>query len=259
MEKEYAQVQVKAKKHKKLFEEVIVNPFAYEVNENLYFQVVYKNRKGKITGSAIMAVTSDSEDEARKANKPLTLYCATVSGLLRGGRQRATQSPEIMNPLIDALSNEPDPEIRLGVEKIIELREWHRRFNKVYGEAETNFAGGLKTVTEEDLKFLVERTAHLEVIHDEIVRIMSEDIPLFEEWRKNLKKKGLWGRLTEHSKGFIYQLIKDRKKAEQLRAAALRIEGNTYDERVAYVRKRIDLDEEEVMQGHKKELRWPKM
>ncbi|MBM7581060.1 hypothetical protein [Jeotgalibacillus terrae] len=260
MKKEILNVQEKAKKYKKLFEVVSVNPYAYELNRNLYFQVIYKNRKGKVTGGATITAAHDQESEAKIAHRPLTLYCANVAGIYKGGKDRAEMSPDYLSPLIESVSEIEDPAIQKGVEKLRELQEWHRRHNHEYKEARENFSGeGVKIVTDQDLSFIVNKMAHLEVIHDEMLKIMTEYIPIFEAFRNALKKLEIWNQLSMEAQGFIYQLIKDRKQSEENRAASPRIEGDTYEERVAYVQKRIGQEEEQKLRSHGEVLRWPNM
>ncbi|WP_227397219.1 hypothetical protein [Jeotgalibacillus aurantiacus] len=258
MEKEKELIYQHAKKYKKLFEKIAVNPYIYEVNGNRYRQVIFKNRNGKTTATAIIAPSNNNEDEARKAHDPLTLYGATASGIYLGGKGRAAMSPNILNPLLIALSNVEDPEIQKGVEKFAELRNLHQQFNDRFQEAQTNF-DAVTVVTEEDLAYITEKSAQLSVLHDQLTKIMTDDVPFFIEWRKRLKEKGIWGSVPLHSKGFIEQMISSHHKSKAKRAELPAVEGDTYEERVAFTIERLNREERKILDSHIKTLRWPKM
>ncbi|MFC4558646.1 hypothetical protein ACFO3D_10540 [Virgibacillus kekensis] len=90
------------KKHKKLFEHYFIKPYAYIVNDSLFYFASFE-RRGKTTGYAILSPNSNNESDYMKAIKPLLHYAVSIGNISNDGKYRANVDFRILYEVRDYL------------------------------------------------------------------------------------------------------------------------------------------------------------
>ena len=160
-----------AKKHKKLFEEFSLNPFAFVINGHHFYLANYKKR-GRVVCNAVISLDSNNKKEHLAALKWLTIFSSFITNIITIIGERAKIDFTFMHNLdhyvqlwAEKNSNEKYVQkvekVRNGFKQILDLQDElvsnYRLFEERYTSVKEKgyFA-------EEDFAFVIKKGAELD-------------------------------------------------------------------------------------------------
>ncbi|MFB1083296.1 hypothetical protein [Jeotgalibacillus sp. JSM ZJ347] len=250
-------VEHKAKKHKKFLEKIEVNRNPVEINNKHYYQVVYTNRQGETKGGAIISPKEEVESEVHDIHFTLSVYNALILSFYDGGIERANVPDKYFTLPLRMMEESPSTELEEGKEKIARLHELHREHKRVFQETLERIRSTF-VVTASDLQYVMETAAALDLVHFEMLQIMTRDIPVIKEWVERMKLSGLWKQLDRETQRFYEYMVKDVHVTEKNLSTKPPLVGKTEEEVMANKLKVSWEHNEKMEKNYRKRLRWPK-
>lgn len=160
-----------AKKHKRLFEEFSLNPFAFVINGHHFYLANYKKR-GKVVCNAVISLDSNNKEEHLAALKWLTIFSSFITNLITMIGAKTKIDYIFMHNLdhylqlwIENSSNEKYVQkvekVRNGFKLILELQDElvsnYRLFEEKYTSVREK-----GYFTEEDFAFVIKKGTELD-------------------------------------------------------------------------------------------------
>jgi hypothetical protein len=210
-----------AKKHKKWFEKVFINPYGYEVNGSKYFLTLYK-RKEKTTGySVITAEKFDSED-ALKAFEKLIFYTVFVNNFFSIGEKRALLSEDYF--LIPARQIDQ----YLQTYGINEVLEKGKNILNEYGELQKEFKNTANEYTNYYDKTILNSNEINDYDIDKLLIVLSnlnriqylqgkkfiESYNELKALEKEMRKTNIFSSIPSDNQKFLSELLSSKKETE---------------------------------------------
>ncbi|KIL53672.1 hypothetical protein KP77_01670 [Jeotgalibacillus alimentarius] len=250
-------VEKKAKKYKKLFEKVAVNRNPVAINGKNYYQIVYMNRQGETKGGAIISPKEEVESEVHDIHFTLSVYNALILSFYDGGIERANVPDKYFTLPLRMMEESSSTELEEGKEKIARLYELHLEHKRVFQETLARMRSTF-VVTASDLKYVMETAAALDLVHFEMLEIMTRDIPVIKDWVERMKLSGLWKQLDRETQRFYEYMIKDIHVTKKNLSTKPPLVGSTKEEVMANKLKVSWEHNEKMEKNYRKRLRWPK-
>lgn len=206
-------VRRKARRTKQWFEKVHVYPFPVEEGGREYFLIDYIKAR-QVTGNAVISNEQEISRDAFRAHQKLFLFYSLSSKIKEEGRMRAGINTDFFRVPIKLMGDSPAPALKEGYETIetvlalqLKYRNTYNDFQKHLGKIEEE----KRPLAEEDLQEAVKTAAMLDVIQFEIIRTLSENSALIEDWIEQMKDAGLWDELNKSQQVFYIQLLKNEE------------------------------------------------
>jgi hypothetical protein len=258
----------KAKKHKKLFEKVFINPYGYEVNGSKYFLTLYK-RNEKTTGYSVITADQFNADDALEAFERLMLYTVFVNNFFSIGEKRARISEDyflIPARKIDQYlqTNEINKTLKKGKNILSEYGELQKEFKK-YSNEYTNYYDNTILSTNQISDFDIDK---LLTVLSNLNRIQYLQGKKFIEFysdlkmlEREMKETNIFSTIPTDNQKFLTELLSSKKETEMtLKELDIEkeIEYLPVNEQTEILVKEFEKAGHKKMPRYKKDLRYPK-
>jgi hypothetical protein len=258
----------KAKKHKKWFEKVFINPYGYEVNGSKYFLTLYKKNE-KTTGYSVITTDRFYSDDALKAFEKLMLYTVFVNNFFSIGEKRALISEDyflIPARQIDQYlqTNEINETLKKGRNILNEYGELQKEFKK-YANEYTNYYDNTILSSNEISDFDIDK---LLIVLSNLNRIQylqgKKFIESYSELKmleKEMKETNIFSTFSTDNQKFLTELLSSKKETEiTLKGLDVEkeIEHLPVNEQTEILVKEFEKAGHKKMPRYKKDLRYPK-
>ncbi|MFL8938841.1 hypothetical protein ACKA06_18815 [Rossellomorea oryzaecorticis] len=258
----------KAKKHKKWFEKVFINPYGYEVNGSKYFLTLYK-RNEKTTGYSVITAEQFHSGDALKAFEKLMLYTVFVNNFFSIGEERARISEDYF--LIPAIQIDQ----YLQTNGINEALEKGKKILNEYGKLQKEFKNFANEYTKYYDTTILSSNEINDYDIDKLLLILSnlnriqylqgkrfiESYNELKMLEKEMKKTKIFSTIPTDNQKFLTELLRSKKETEgtlkQLDVEK-EIEHLTVNEQTKILVKEFEKAGNKKMPRYKKDLRYPK-
>ena len=208
------------KKHKKMFENYALNPFAYEINENKYYFVTYK-RKEKETGYAVISLDSPLKDEYMEALQKLLLFSGVSRNIFIEIGPRASVGPEfftnIINAVEDYLKQGGDKENKIlieGLNLFVKMRETQIKTIQLYKEYENYYDNGVlkrNIITDNDIDYTLTMVHQFDMLLFTLNYLSNNHIDALERFKNEIFSKNIDRTIDKESKKFLQGLLAEKE------------------------------------------------
>ncbi|PYZ92399.1 hypothetical protein CR194_16350 [Salipaludibacillus keqinensis] len=220
MEKSIHKVRKKAKKHKKWFEKISVNPFPWEINERFYFLVAYM-KSSYIQGEAIISDKDSLTQEAKKAHQPLFLFYRLMNHIHSTGQPRVSIHPSFFQAPLELSATKSAAALEEGQTLIQTLYDKQTEFKDVFEHFFSHLSRlqrQKRPISDEELDLAIHTSASLEIIQYEIMKETAENFEVLSAWIEEMKNQGLWDDMKQNHRVFFLEMARNEEK---LRSALL--------------------------------------
>jgi hypothetical protein len=210
-----------AKKHKKWFEEIIINPMSYSSNNNDYYYLVIYKRNNRLKGYAVITTGDFNKNDALYAFEKLVLYTAFMNNFSSIGETRARISPDNFyipaNYISDYIESNNNDILAKGKIILRELGVLQEEFvNNANNYTDYYDHHILKTniIVDSDLDKIIEVLANVNRIQylagDKFVNSYEE----LKKVQSEMVKKGVFSKLPKDNQVFLKELLNSKKETE---------------------------------------------
>lgn len=202
IELELEQAKKKAKKHKKLFEDMIAHPNYVKLNGAYYFDVAYLKKGSDHTkGKAIIPGNGGNEKDAMEVHDLIVAFHETIIAIYTSSDERSRVSPVFYDEAIKVSQRGSGEKIEKGKAVIAEMGELLKYLKAEYQKV-TDFISGSVEVTEEAHRFLTDQAAKLTACQINMIRLSSDFDGVLANWKKEMENQGLWNELTRETQKY---------------------------------------------------------
>ncbi|BCB02178.1 hypothetical protein [Bacillus sp. KH172YL63] len=259
----------KAKKHKKLFEQVFINPYGYEVNGSKYFLTLYKKSK-KTTGYSIITSEQFNNEDAMEAFEHLIIYTIFVNNFFSIGEKRARISADyffIPAKKIDQYLqvHGMDEILKKGKNILIEYGDLQEEFKNIANEYTHYYDTtilGRNEISKDDIKQLLTVLSHLNRIQYLQGKKFIESYNELKLLEKEMKETNISKSIPPDNLKFLTELLSSKKDTEiTLRDLDVEkeIEHLEVNEQIKILVSEFKKAGYEKMPRYKQDLRYPKL
>ncbi|MDQ0254729.1 hypothetical protein J2S74_002108 [Evansella vedderi] len=244
-------VKRKAKRYKRWLEKVYVYPYPYEIAGRNYYLVDYVKLNQPI-GSGIFSDTEEVTLDAQKAHRFLYQFYRLSEKIRDEGKMRANVNFDFFKVPLGKMDENPNPKWNEAYAFINDLLNYQLIYKKAYVDfwdhiKERNEKG--LPLTEAELDLAIDTAAKLTTIQYHVVKELSRNTDLLNEWKKTMEEADLWKELKSDMKAFYTQLMQNE---EVMKEEAKKVKSDNYDqalkknriEMTSYMKKEQRLDEE---------------
>ncbi|WP_404406819.1 hypothetical protein [Jeotgalibacillus malaysiensis] len=249
-------VQSKSKKYKKFLEKIEVNRNPVSINGKHYYEVIYTNRKGEVTATAILSPDQETESEARQAHPLLARYNGLILNIVAEGRERTKVSEVFFKEPLELISRHDLPQLEAGRERINrmgQLVENHRAYYEQVMEAFRS-AG---VISQKDIDYATRMAISMELVHIEVLEMMTNDLPVFEQWVSEMQAAGLWEQLGQNVREFYHHMLNGKEENEALLATKERPKASDWENRIEELHRMTAQRLDTKILNYRKDLRYP--
>ncbi|WP_404406821.1 hypothetical protein [Jeotgalibacillus malaysiensis] len=202
IELEWEKAKKKAKKYKKLFEDVIVHTNVVMINNVYYFEAAYlKKRSDKTEGKAIVAGSGGNQQDALTACEQITIYHDLMGRTISSTKDRARISPVFFSEALEVSKGDMFPVLDKGEKDIRELQKFDKKLKSEFSNFR-EYVKGPNVITQASIDYLTEIASSLAVCQINMMRIMADFDGNLAVWNEEMKAQGLWRRLSLETKRF---------------------------------------------------------
>ncbi|MGR3762510.1 hypothetical protein [Rossellomorea sp. NS-SX7] len=263
-----AQLMGIAKKHKKWFEEVIINPMGYAVNNRDYYYLVIYKRNNKLKGYAVITTGDFNKNDALYAFEKLVLYSAFMNNFSSIGETRARISPDNFyipaNYLSDYLESNSNDILARGELILKELGVLQEEFVKNannYTDYYDHHILKTNIIVDSDLDKIIEVLANVNRLQYLAGEKFVSSYEELKEVQSEMVKEGVFSKLPKDNQVFLKELLSSKKETETT-LLTLEREKETahlpYEERMEVSKKGFWKEGQKKLPRYKQDLRYPK-
>jgi len=255
-----------ANKHKKFLENnVMINPFGYEVNGVSYYLVVYK-RGQKPKGYTVISEKEYSEVDAHRAFEKLILFTAYVNKFFEIEKMKMKLSPESFSNISSLLERFADNNdcLNKGKEVIDQLNvmliELQERINK-YTHHYDNHVLVNNVVDNKEIQTVLEALSHINRLQYQQGKVLIDSYGYIKEMYKELKKLDLLNMFNDYDQKVINELasgVRETEKSIKEFTQEEEIEHLPVEKQTELILKDIEKVGQEKLPRYKQDLRYPK-
>jgi hypothetical protein len=258
----------KANKHKKFLEiQVIINPFAYEVNNVDYFLVIYQ-RGQNFKGYSVISEGEFSKQDAIKAFEKLIVFTVFGNNFFDIEEAKMKLSPDsfknIRNVIEAYLDREDNEKLLIGKENLRNLESILEEIQariKNYVHHYDNKILATHKIDDIEIYSLWEVLSHLNRLQYLQAKEMIVSFDSVKLMCKEMEKLNLVDKLSNFDKTVLKEMQKDIKDVKR-DIKSLDIEQKVSDrpigEQIEHLVKEFEKAGKEKLPQYKKDLRYPK-
>jgi hypothetical protein len=258
----------KANKHKKFLEnQVIINPFAYEVNNVDYFLVIYQ-RGQNFKGYSVISESEISKQDAIKAFEKLIVFTVFGNNFFDIEEAKMKLSPDsfknIRNVIEAYLDREDNEKLLIGKEHLRNLESILEEIQtriKNYVHHYDNKILGTHKIDDIEIYSLWEVLSHLNRLQYLQAKEMIESFDSVKLMCNEMEKLNLVDKLSNFEKTILKEMQKDIKGVKRdIKSLDVeqQVSNRPIEEQIELLVKEFQKAGKEKLPQYKKDLRYPK-
>ncbi|MDZ5713675.1 hypothetical protein [Jeotgalibacillus haloalkalitolerans] len=258
---EWEQAKKNAKKHKKLFEDMVVHPNSVKLNGAYYFEANYlKKRTDHAIGKAIISGNGGNEEDAKKVHDLLITFHHTIIAIFTSSDERSRISPVFYDEALKVSERGSGEKIENGKAVITEMGEL-LKYLKVEYKKVTDFISGSVEVTEEAHRFLTDQAARLTACQINMIRLSADFDGILADWKEEMKEQGLWNELSRETQNYYHGTLmpSGNKISRDLYNGYPELPDGSLEEQAASLDNAFQERHAEWIVKSRSLLRWPKV
>ncbi|WP_147804012.1 hypothetical protein [Alkalicoccus halolimnae] len=249
----------KAKRRKNWIEKVLVYPYPVRIKEQDYYLVNYIKAK-QITGSAVLSDGTENSADVHKAHEKLHLFYSLTEKIKTEGQMRAGVNIDFFRKPLNLIDEKPQPSLQKGYDSIKTVLNMQLKYKKTYDDFQYTLQyleDNKQPITSTELDNAIETAAMLDVLQYEIVNTLAKDTPILREWIEEMKKAGLWDRLTKAQQVFYLQLLKNEELMKEESSKMPVVKHESFEKMIKFNKDRLKSFKRQEQQQEVKDLRQP--